>query len=79
MKKPLTELSLEELNARKKTLVSVVIAFGIIMIIACAAMAFLVFKSKKYGLIGVMPALFISLLPVSIQLTQVNAEIKKRF
>ncbi|RWW92371.1 hypothetical protein [Flavobacterium cerinum] len=74
----LSGLTLEELYKRKKTLQGATIGFGIVMVIAFSILIYLVFQSKKFGLLAIMPAGFMTLLPGIIGLSQVNAEIKSR-
>lgn len=74
----LSALTLEELYKRKKTLQGALIGFGIVMTIAFFILIYLVFLSKKFGLIAIIPAGFMTLLPAIIGLSQVNAEIKLR-
>jgi len=77
-KNSLSEFSLEELSKRKKKLSAALIGFTIVMVIAYSILVYFVFKSRKFGLIAIIPAGFITLLPMMIGLSQVNAEIKSR-
>lgn len=74
----LSGLTLEELYKRKKTLQGATIGLGIVMVAAFSILLYLVFKSQKFGLIAIIPAGFITLLPGIIGLNQVNTEIKSR-
>jgi ABC-type bacteriocin/lantibiotic exporter with double-glycine peptidase domain len=74
----LSGLTLEELYKRKKTLQGAAIGFGIVMVIAFCILLYLVFQSRKFGLIAIIPAGFMTLLPAIIGLSQVNTEIKSR-
>lgn len=74
----LSGLTLEELYKRKKTLQSATIGFGIVMVIAFCILLYLVFQSRKFGVMAIMPTGFMTLLPGIIGLSQVNTEIKSR-
>jgi O-antigen/teichoic acid export membrane protein len=76
--KKLTDLSLEELHAKKKTLKGATIGLGIVMLIACATLIYLGIKNKNYSLITVAICCSITLLPSISSISQINTEIKKR-
>ncbi|SHF70251.1 hypothetical protein [Pedobacter caeni] len=77
-KNQLSELTLDELYKKKKTLQGATIGLGIVMVIAFSILLYLVFKSRNFVLITVIPAGLISLIPGIIGLSQVNSEIKSR-
>jgi hypothetical protein len=77
-KNQLSELTLEELYKKKKTLQGATIGLGIVMVIAFSILLYLVFKSRNFALITIIPAGLISLIPGIIGLVQVNSEIKSR-
>lgn len=74
----LSELTLEELHKQKNTLKSVLIAFSIVMLIACAGLFFVAIKSKNYALIAIIPGCMLTMLPNYIRFGQLNTEIKSR-
>jgi hypothetical protein len=74
----LSELTLEELYKQKNTLKSVLIAFSIVMLIACAGLFFVAIKSKNYALIAIIPGCMLTMLPNYIRFGQLNTEIKSR-
>ncbi len=73
-----TELSTEELVKQKKTLYGVAFGLGIVMVIACLILFYLVIKSKNYMVMFVIPVAMLSLLPSFMRLGQINAELKSR-
>lgn len=74
----LSELPLEELHKQKNTLKSVLIAFSIVMLIACAGLLFVAIKSKNFALIAIIPGCMLTMLPNYIRFGQLNTEIKSR-
>ena len=74
----LSELTLEELHKQKNTLKSVLIAFSIVMLIACAGLFFVAIKSKNFALIAIIPGCMLTMLPNYIRFGQLNTEIKSR-
>lgn len=76
--KNLSELTLNELYAEKRKSKSVLTGLGIVMLILCAILVFAAVKSKNYALIAVACGSFITLLPMTTRLTQIDAEIKNR-
>lgn len=77
-KSKLAELTLEELEKKKKTIIGAAIGLGIVTFIAFSTLLYLVIKNKNTALVGVMPACFIIFLPIIIGLNQINTEIKSR-
>lgn len=73
-----SELSIEELYKKKKTLTSIMIGFGVVMVILYAILLYLIFKSESFALIAIIPASLLSIFPTLIILGQVNSEIKLR-
>ena len=76
--KELSELNLEELYEKKKMLKSILIVFACLMLIACAGITYYNIKSGNTATFAIIPACFISLLPISNNLGSVNKEIKDR-
>lgn len=76
--KTLSELTIDELNNKKKQSLSVMISFGIIMFIAIVVLLYLSIKTKKYALSGISASLFCVFIPIYINHTQINKEIKSR-
>ena len=74
----LNELSIEQLQAKKKTLKNAAIGMGIVMLIACSVLFYLSIKSKNFALITVAIACLLTLLPSFIGISQIKAEIKSR-
>ncbi len=73
-----TDLSTEELIQQKKTLTGVAFGLGIVMLVACLVLFYLVLKSKNYMVIFIIPVAMLSLLPSFMRLGQINAELKSR-
>ena len=76
--KELSELTLNELYAEKKKIKGILMGFGIVMIIACIILIAVAVKSKNYALIAVASGSFITLLPITTRLGQIDKEIKTR-
>ena len=76
--KALSELSIEELNNKKKQSLGIMISFGIIMFIAIIVLFYLSFKTKKYALVGISASLFCIFIPIYVNSMQINKEIKSR-
>lgn len=74
----LSDLSLEEIQLKKKKLQGIVIGLGSVMLIACATLIYLAISNKNYGLIMVSFACLISMMPSLIVISQYNKEIKSR-
>jgi hypothetical protein len=76
--KKLTELTLEELQAKKKQLKGIAIGLGSVMLVVSILLIYLGLKSKNYGSITVALFCSITLLPMFTSLNQINSEIKSR-
>ncbi len=74
----LSELSIEELESKKKTILSATIGLGIVMIIACCTLFYFAITSKNFALIAVAVGSSLTLMPCFISIGQINAEIKSR-
>lgn len=74
----LSELSLEELQKKKKTLQGAAIGLGIVMLVACITLVYLAITSKKTSLLAVVIGCSITFLPCLISLGQINSELKTR-
>lgn len=73
-----TDLSTEELVKQKKTLTGAAFGLGILMLVACLVLFYLVLKSRNYLVMFVIPVAILSLLPSFMRLGQINAELKSR-
>lgn len=76
--KALTELTIDELNNKKKQSLGVIISFSIIMFIAIVVLFYLSYKTKKYALAGISASLFCIFIPIYVNHIQINKEIKSR-
>ena len=76
--KKLSESTLEELYQRRKLLKTILITFASLMIVACAGIVYFNIKSGSYATLTIIPACFITLIPISSNLSQINKEIKER-
>lgn len=76
--KPLKDLSLDELQQRKKMMLGVVIGLGSVILIAGIFVLYVAITTKKPGLIAVAVCGPISFLSNFINLQKINSEIKKR-
>ncbi|REC46413.1 hypothetical protein [Chryseobacterium pennipullorum] len=74
----LSELTLEELQTKRKSLQNMTIGFGIVILMACITIMFLSVKIKNPALIAVAIGCLITLMPSIINLGQINNEIKSR-
>ncbi|MCD0477982.1 hypothetical protein LPB90_05910 [Chryseobacterium sp. LC2016-29] len=74
----LSELSIEELESKKKTILSFTIGIGSVMIIACCILFYFAITSKNFALIAVAFGCLMTLMPSFISIGQINAEIKSR-
>lgn len=77
-KNKLSALTLEELYEKKKKLKGMAIGIGIGMVIICSVLLYLIFRTKNFVLLAVVPGCLVTLLPSFIILGQINAEIKLR-
>lgn len=74
----LTDLSLEQLQSKKKTILTATIGLGIVIIIACFFLFYVAITSKNFALIAVGIGSLMTLMPSFISIGQINAEIKSR-
>lgn len=74
----LSELSIEELESKKKMVLSAIIGLGIVMIIACCLLFYFAMTSKNFALIAVAIGSTLTLMPSFISIGQINAEIESR-
>lgn len=75
----LTQLTLEELHARKNKLKGTIIGLGLVMGVAVAIILYVVVVKKgNYGLLAVGLTSFITLMPIVIVLNKINEEIRAR-
>lgn len=76
--KKLSESTLEELYQKKKLLKTILITFASFMAVACAGIVYFNIKSGSYATLAILPACFITLLPIASNLSQISKEIKER-
>lgn len=76
--KKISELNLQELEDKKKTLKGVFIGLSIVIVISCALLFYFAFTQKNYGLLAVAIGSLGWIAPGLIFLKQINQEIKKR-
>ena len=74
----LSELSLEELESKKKMIQGAAIGIGIVMLIACFILFYFAVITGNFALIAVAFGSFFTLMPTLMILNQINAEIKSR-
>ena len=74
----LSNLSIQELQAKQKKLQGAVIGLGIVLVAACIALIYLAIVNNNYSLIAVAIGCSITMLPSIIVLHQLKSEIKKR-
>ncbi len=77
-KNKLSDLTLAELYEKKKKITGVTIGLGIVMVVSCSILLYLIFKNKNFTLLAVVPGCLMTLLPGVIYLSQLNTEIKSR-
>ena len=76
-KRKLEELDLEELKTKASKYQSILI--GITVVILSSVLLYLILKTELFALVAIIPGLFLStILPCSIMLSKVKAEIKSR-
>ncbi|MDN3586912.1 hypothetical protein QWY86_09550 [Pedobacter aquatilis] len=78
MKDNLSNQSLESLIKQRNLLKGVAIGFGVVLLLAFTIILYVAFQKKNFGLIAVLPASMITLLPILIRFGQINTEIKSR-
>jgi len=78
MKNSLSEQSLESLIKQRNLLKGVAIGFGIVLLVAFSVILCVAVQKKNFGLIAVLPASMITLLPILMRFGQINNEIKSR-
>ena len=77
-KNKLSELTTEELGRQKGLLKGIVIGTAIVMLVLCSLLVYLVNRSQNFGLMAMVPACMVVILPGIIRLSQVNTELKLR-
>ena len=77
-KNKLSVLTISELNKQKKSIIGILCATGIVMLILCCVLMYLIIKNHKITLISVVPICLLIMLPGAIRLSQINSEIKSR-
>ena len=77
-KKNLIDYSLEELKAKKRYFQTIILSFGSILILAAIFLIYSAITMKNYAFLAIAMASFISLVPLFIQLAQINKELKSR-
>lgn len=78
MGKKLSELTLQELQEKKKTITGVSIGLGIVMAIACPLLLYFAITQKNYALMVVATGSLTSLAPGLSIMSQIKKEIKTR-
>ncbi|MXN90914.1 hypothetical protein GR160_06705 [Flavobacterium sp. Sd200] len=78
MGKKISELTLKELEQKKKKITGAYIGLGIVMAVACPALIYFAIIQKNYALMVVATGSFISLTPGLTLITQIKKEIKAR-
>jgi hypothetical protein len=78
MNKTLSELTISELNKRKSSLSRILIGTGIVILVLCSVILYLVNRNQNFALIAVVPCSLLMMLPGIIKLSQIIAEIKSR-
>ncbi|GHE23375.1 hypothetical protein [Sphingobacterium griseoflavum] len=76
--KELTELTLEELQERKKKITALTIGLACVLLVACSILGYLAISKGTPSLVVVMLACLTTMLPGLILLLQVNREIESR-
>lgn len=74
----LKELTLEELHKEKSAVSKILAATGIVMLILCCVIIYLIFSRKSSSLMAIVPLCFVTMLLGIIKLSQINTEIKSR-
>lgn len=77
-KNKLSEMSTDELKKQKGLLKGIVIGMAVVMLLCYIVLIYLVLQNKKYVLLVIIPATFMSLLPSALRLIQINTELKAR-
>ena len=78
VKNKLSEMSTDELKKQKGLLRGIVIGMAVVMLLCYIVLIYLVLQNKKYVLLVIIPATFMSLLPSALRLIQINTELKAR-
>ncbi len=76
--KKLTDLTLEELQERKKKIAAPLIGIGIVLVIVCGILFYMAITKHMPALIAVSIGCLTTILPGFILLGQLQAEIKSR-
>jgi len=74
----LSHQSIESLIKQRNLLKGVAIGFAIVLLVAFSLILYVAVQKKNFGLIAVLPASMITLLPILIRFGQINTEIKSR-
>lgn len=78
-KKPLNELSLDELHQKKKVLLGAAIGLGIVMLVAVIVLVYVAIRAKQPAFIAISLCGLVNFLPIYSNLQKLNTEIKNRF
>ena len=76
--KPLSELSLDELQQKKKLVLGATMGLGIVMVIACIVLVYVAIIAKQPALIVIAVCCPTTFLPTFINLQKLKSEIKNR-
>ena len=74
----LENLTSQQLASKKKALTGALIGLGLVLIIACSILLYLVIKNKDFTLIPIAIGSLMTIIPCFIGISQVNTEIKSR-
>ncbi|KGO94664.1 hypothetical protein [Flavobacterium subsaxonicum] len=76
--RPLNELSMDELQQKKKVVLGATIGLGIVMVVACIISIYVAIIAKQPALLVIAVCCPTTFLPIFINLQRVNSEIKNR-
>lgn len=77
-KRNLSEYSIEELKSKKKVCLSVLISFGTLLFLATIFLTYSAIRTENYAFLAIGSGSFVLIIPLFIQLSQLNQEIKSR-
>lgn len=76
--KPLNELSLIELQQKKKVVLGAAMGLGVVMLIAVVVLVYVAITAKQPAFIAIGICSLINFLPIYNNLQKLNTEIKNR-
>ena len=77
-KNTFANLTLEELQEKRRKAKAVAIGMGIVMLLAITYLIYTAVTTKNYAFIAIAAGCSVTFLPVIISLNQMNTEIKSR-